>query len=132
MARGPYTEKEIADSAEVMDMLSDGNLLCSIVESRRDRDSGDTIPWEKVHETEPKGESKAFEDLTQSERSDVIREAVGYLFSKGDVDRAIEVMDGLLASHASGHAGVPDFNADKWEEIRDHVECIKSSLRTDA
>ena len=133
LARNPYTEKEITDSIQVMDVLSDGNLLCGIAESKRDRENGDMIPIGRVADTEdPGGEPERFEDLARGEQSRIVKEAAGYLFSRTDVDRAIKVVDDLLAQSDPAKRKVKGpsyFDARKWREIRGHVDSIKSSLR---
>ena len=44
MARNPHAGEETTGSIQITGVLSGGNL-CSVAESRRDDESGNTMPW---------------------------------------------------------------------------------------
>lgn len=131
-----YSQEQVNNSLQIIDVLSNGNLLCSIVESKKDYENNNVVPFEKVAEvTDSEYDSPAFESLAPSEKSKIVRAAAEHLFSKDDVDKAIKVIDELLDSSDPSKHNITDsdaFDVDKWKEIRKHVTSIKSHLHDDA
>ncbi|RNJ79183.1 MAG: hypothetical protein D9C04_05600 [Nitrosopumilus sp. B06] len=123
-----FTKKQISDSIQMMEMLSNGNLLYSIVKSKKD--TYNTIPLERIDKMGA-DESGDFADLSSSERSRIVNEGARCLFAKQDIKQAIRIMDRLLDSKPKvKNSG--GFNTTHWKRIQKDVQDIKSSLKIDA
>lgn len=111
-----------------MEMLSDGNLLYSIVESKK-ATGGDIAPPGQIGKMNDT--SRDFADLTSSEKSRIVNEGARCLFAERDIRRAIRVMDRLLDSKPKvKNSG--GFDITQWKRIQRDVQDIKSSLKIDA
>lgn len=127
-----FTKKQIAASIEIMEVLSDGDLLCSIVESTKGQANQPAAYWTNAkRESASVYRSKSFARLPASEKSRIVREGAGCLFSKRDVTMAVRIME-TLAEQKPNFKSHGSMGTLEWKRIQRDVKTIKSSLQIGA
>ncbi len=100
-----FSKKDIRTALRTAEILTDGELMWSIVESGTDANNGSpNIPWSDVKNmTERKHEDvKDFEELDIEEKIKILEKGAKILFSKKEIDRTFEIIARIADLKISG------------------------------
>ncbi len=132
-----FSAQELTDSLEMMDILSDGELLYNLVQSKKDAENNKIIPFQKMQKEAycNDGIMPMFADLTDSQKIKVTADAAKYLYAKKDLKKTFEIMDIVLDEKYIKSIS-KDKNQSKcdrisWSTIKEEMKNISSHIQQD-
>ncbi len=131
-----FSRQELSNSLEMMDVLSDGELLYNLIQSKKDAENNRVMPFHKMQkETNHEEKIQEFADLTDLQKIKVTVDAAKYLYCKEDLKRTFEIMDIVLdekyIKSISKYKNQSKCNCVLWGKVREEMKNISLHIQQD-